>query len=213
MGQMFGFLFSILIHKRFLWLLLTVNVFGTIYGYMWYAKQMQYTLQEFAPWLVLFVPDSPTASLFFCFSLMYLIHDRYRSDNFQHQGILRQVVEAFAVITSIKYGIWAVWIIIFSAVRNDPIVWQEWMLIVSHSAMVVQVILYSRYYVYRYMAVLCIAIWTLGNDLIDYGFGVYPWLSRVLLDDLTLIQVITQLLSVLSIAAALFFIRFRRKFI
>ena len=65
-------LMTILRNKTFLWLLLIVNVFGTIYGYIWYIPQLQNTPPQF----LLFVPDSPTASLFFCFVLIAFILNR-----------------------------------------------------------------------------------------------------------------------------------------
>ena len=56
-------IYPILGNRSFLWLLLIINVFGTIYGYVWYKWQLVETPTIFLP----FVPDSPTASLFFCF--------------------------------------------------------------------------------------------------------------------------------------------------
>ena len=54
----------ILYNKSFMWLLFFVNLLGTIYGYIWYESQLSTTEPKF----LLFVPDSPTASLFFTFS-------------------------------------------------------------------------------------------------------------------------------------------------
>ncbi|MET0960494.1 MAG: DUF1405 domain-containing protein, partial [Psychrobacillus psychrotolerans] len=48
-----------------MWLLFIVNLFGTIYGYYWYKGQLSQTETKF----LLFVPDSPTASLFFTIAL------------------------------------------------------------------------------------------------------------------------------------------------
>ncbi len=53
--------FPVLKYKPFLWLLLFVNLLGTIYGYIWYLPQLRNTPSQF----LIFVPDSPTASLFF----------------------------------------------------------------------------------------------------------------------------------------------------
>ena len=58
-------IYPILGNRSFLWLLLIINVFGTIYGYIWYNWQLVETPAIFLP----FVPDSPTASLFFVFVL------------------------------------------------------------------------------------------------------------------------------------------------
>lgn len=57
-----------------------------------------------------FVPDSPTASLFFTWFLLILLLRRANDKDTGRKpsGGLRSFVEAFAVITSFKYGIWAV---------------------------------------------------------------------------------------------------------
>ncbi|WP_218276334.1 DUF1405 domain-containing protein, partial [Pseudomonas sp. FW305-BF6] len=73
--------------------LFIVNVLGTIYGYVWY----QYQLIETPAWLRIVVPDSPTASLFFCFVLLLWF--------FKKQSGL---IEALAYVSLVKYGIWAV---------------------------------------------------------------------------------------------------------
>lgn len=207
--QVFRFVYALLLDRSFLYLLLVVNLLGTAYGFVWYAEQLEFTWAEISGWLVWFVPDSPTASLFFCFSLIYLIRQGNVQQSHQKSGMLRQFVEAFAVVTSVKYGIWCVWMIVMAAQQQDPIVWQEWMLITSHAAMAIQGVLYARFFTYRYAALLLVGIWTIGNDLIDYGLGVYPSLSRVLKDDLGSIQMITHLLSLFSLGVA-FALRMKR---
>lgn len=52
----------ILSNRSFIGLLLAINLFGTVYGYYWYRYQLAETPAKF----LLFVPDSPTASLFLC---------------------------------------------------------------------------------------------------------------------------------------------------
>ena len=49
--------------------LFIVNVLGTVYRYYWY----KYQLIDTPVWLRVVVPDSPTASLFFCFVLLLWI--------------------------------------------------------------------------------------------------------------------------------------------
>ena len=72
--------------------LLVVNILGTIYGFIWYGNQLKETLPIFWP----FVPDSPMASLFcLCFN-RFLIKRNWG------------LIEALAIVTLIKYGIWAV---------------------------------------------------------------------------------------------------------
>ena len=153
-------LFNILLKdKRFLWLLLVVNFFGTIYGYYWYRFQLEDTPIHFK----IFVPDSPTASLFFCFVLLAFILGRNLP-----------IFEALAVITLIKYGIWAVIMNILMFVVVGDQSWQAYMLIASHGAMAVQAVLYSPYYRIKSWHIIVVAIWTLHNDVIDYIFMQYP---------------------------------------
>ena len=49
------------ISKTFMWILLVVDTLGTIYGYYLVYSQLEITETIF----LIFVPDSPTASLFF----------------------------------------------------------------------------------------------------------------------------------------------------
>jgi uncharacterized membrane protein YpjA len=144
------------------------------------------------------VPDSPTASLFFTLALMYLL----RWGEGARGGGARRVVEAFAVVTSVKYGVWAVWMIVTGYVQGDAAQWQEFMLIASHLGMAAEALLYARFFTYGWPALAAVAVWTLLNDAIDYGIGTFPWLPRELYDDLGWIAVFTVALSLASLAAA-----------
>src|SRR5699024_12202860 len=57
----------ILLDKRFLICLFLINLIGTIYGFIWYESQLAITPAIF----LIFVPDSPTASLFFTIFLLF----------------------------------------------------------------------------------------------------------------------------------------------
>ena len=57
-------------------------------------------------WQVIFVPDSPTASLFFSLALAAPL-----PASGAWGSLFQQFIEALAVVTSVKYGIWAVAII------------------------------------------------------------------------------------------------------
>lgn len=154
---------ELLIDKRFLLLLFIVNVGGTIYGYIWYANQLSIT----PPLFLVFVPDSPTASLFFCFVLFAFI--------FLKKNI--PLIEAFAAVTLFKYGIWAVVMIVAGAIAGDTLNWQQYMLIVSHLGMAIQGILYMPYYRIKPWHLIVVAVWTIHNDVIDYIYGMHPWVS------------------------------------
>jgi uncharacterized membrane protein YpjA len=98
-----GVLYRYLGDRRFVFLLILVNFIGTVYGYYWYKYQIQDTPTKF----ILFVPDSPTASLFFLVAIIGLVFKR----NFR-------IIEALAVITLFKYGVWAVVMNILVLVRH-----------------------------------------------------------------------------------------------
>lgn len=154
----------VLFNKTFMWLLFIVNLFGTIYGYYWYEGQLSQTEAKF----LLFVPDSPTASLFFTIALFaWLFKKNWK------------LIEALALITLVKYGLWAVVMNIWTYVENDYLGWMGWMLVASHFAMAIQAILYIPYYRFTWIHIFIAAIWTLHNDVIDYVFDQMPVYSSL----------------------------------
>ncbi|CAM4512102.1 DUF1405 domain-containing protein [Paenibacillus typhae] len=184
-------------HRGIIWLLFIVNVLGTIYGYIWYGNQLEYTAQNYPAWLLPFVPDSPTASLFFTIALLLLLYPPKGLKG----TLVRELIEALAVVTSVKYGIWAVGVIFAGGYQGDTISWKDWMLVVSHTGMAVEALIYARFFSFRRMLPVAL-LWTLANDMVDYSAGVYPWLPSVLDDDVTQVQYLTILLTLLSAAAA-----------
>lgn len=139
--------------------LFIVNVLGTVYGYYWY----QYQLIDTPEWLRVFVPDSPTASLFFCFVLLLWI--------FKKQNGL---IEAFAYVSLVKYGIWAVAMngaVLYLAGGLDLI---AYMLIFSHAGMALQAILYAPMFKVKKWHLTIASIWILQDIIFDYVFGTMP---------------------------------------
>ncbi|MCR2820227.1 DUF1405 domain-containing protein [Lederbergia panacisoli] len=152
-------IYTYLADRRFLWLLLIINTAGTLYGYYWYESQIAQTRTIYIP----FVPDSPTASLFFVFVLAaFLLRTNW------------PLFEALAIITLFKYGIWAVAMNLLSLAVMGELPWQGYMLICSHGAMAIQGILYAPFYKMKLWHVLVAVVWTLHNDVIDYVFMQYP---------------------------------------
>ncbi|WP_248925455.1 DUF1405 domain-containing protein [Paenibacillus hamazuiensis] len=208
---MLGYYFSksFLSGPKMLWGLFWVNFLGTIYGYIWYGEQLVDTYETKPLWFLPFVPDSPTASLFFTAFLAWMIWDS-RGRNNRAIGPVRSFVEAFAVITSVKYGIWAVTMIVVSAVQGDVMTWKDGMLVFSHLGMAAEALLYVMFYRYGVWAAAVASVWTLLNDYMDYGQGVYPWLPRVLADDLPDIATFTVILSLVTIGLAFIMMKLRR---
>lgn len=200
---------TMLLNRRFLWLLFVCNALGTAYGYIWYGEQLEYTLHTEPLWRIVFVPDSPTASLFFTIYLLFLLYPVKRVT--AAYRLIRITVEALAVVTLVKYGIWAVTMNAAQGLQGDALNWQNWMLIASHGAMAVEGLLYVRFMMFGRLAALAALGWLLLNDTMDYGYGIYPWLPRVLDDDLPTIARFTFGLSIVSCLAALIALRFRPK--
>lgn len=141
-----------------LWILLLINVPGTIYGYIWYESQLNITPPKF----LIFVPDSPTASLFFCFVLIaFLLRKNW------------PLIEALAIVTLFKYGIWAVVMNILTYFVDGLNIY-GYMLIFSHLGMAIQGLLYAPYYRIKPIHLVIAAVWTLHNDVIDYVFFMMP---------------------------------------
>ncbi len=151
----------------FCWGLFVINLLGSIYGFYWYKNQLIATEWY---WLI-FVPDSPTASTFFTLVLgLYLIRKR------------SPLLEAFAAITLVKYGTWAVVMILWGGLVDtrpflEALNWQHWMLIGSHLGMALQAILYAPFYTFKWREIAGVAAWTLLNDFLDYRFDLHPWVA------------------------------------
>lgn len=171
-------------NKKFIALLFVVNVLGTIYGYYWYKNQLLATDWRLLP----FVPDSPTASLFFTFVLLsFLLSKRW------------PLIEAFAAVTLVKYGIWATVMIFWTALLGGPMNGTHYMLVFSHLGMALQAVLYAPFFTFRWRELLIVAVWVLANDYVDYTLDVFPWLHAVLHPYLPTIAWFTLILSFFSL--------------
>jgi uncharacterized membrane protein YpjA len=184
-----NWIYAVLANRNILLLLLIVNILGTIYGYYWYGWQLADTPAKF----LIFVPDSPTASLFFVFVLIAFLLKR-------NWGL----IETMAIVTLFKYGIWAVVMNLLVLVETGELDWVSYMLIGSHLAMAIQGILYAPFYRIKLWHIIVTAIWTLHNDVIDYVFMMLP---RYPVLDLYTPQIgyFTFWLSILSIGLAYYF--------
>lgn len=187
-------IYSWLANRQILVLLLIVNIFGTLYGYYWYGYQLADTPAIF----LAFVPDSPTATLFFVFVLVGFLLKK----NF---GLM----EALALITLFKYGIWAVAMNILTLVTTGSLPWEGYMLIASHFGMAVQGILYAPFYKIKIWHLIVAGLWTIHNDIIDYVFEMMPS-YRDLMIYMDSIGYFTFWLSILSIFIG-WYIGFRKE--
>lgn len=143
---------------------------------------------------LIFVPDSPTATFFFLFVLLAFIMKRNAP-----------LFEALALVTLVKYGLWAVAMNFLVLAVTGDLPWEGYMLIASHFAMAVQGVLYSPYFRFSFWHLAIAAVWTLHNDVIDYLFDMMPQYS-MLSDYMTDIGYGTFWLSIFSIGLAYFLV-------
>jgi len=188
-------------HPAVLWLMMLIYIPGTVYGYYWYKDQLAWTWQTHPHWQIVFVPDSPTASLWFALAVLWLWVLPTRPRSGWLLG-LRGIVEALGVVTSVKYGVWATAIIIAGYAQGTSLDWASWMLMIGHSAMAVCALLYARFFRFSAIALMAAAAWTFLNDAVDYAYGVFPYLPDTLDDNLRAVCVFTVLLTAVSVLAA-----------
>ncbi|ASS75530.1 hypothetical protein CIG75_11405 [Tumebacillus algifaecis] len=151
-----------LMSRPFLWLLFICNLLGTIYGFYWYRNQMEATEWYWN----FFVPDSPTSSgLFTLLILLWLLKKS------------SPLLEMLSMVTNIKYGIWACGVIFTYGAADGAIEAQNWMLVLSHGAMAVEVLLYNFAYKFDWRWLWVGAVWLLFNDFVDYVYGIHPYLQ------------------------------------
>lgn len=188
---------SFLLSRNFLWTLFLINLLGTIYGYMWYGNQLIWTLERYPSWLLPFVPDSPTASLFFTIAILYLLFPPKGNSSFVKWS--RAIIESLAVVCSVKYGVWATAIIIAGAMQGDALNWQSYMLMTSHLGMALEALLFVRFMTVNRLTLVIATVWLLLNDALDYGYGIYPFLPAVLHDQVTEVKWFTICLSLATL--------------
>ncbi|MFB6253670.1 MAG: DUF1405 domain-containing protein [Halobacteriaceae archaeon] len=138
---------------RFAWIIIIINVLGTIFGFWYYRFQFMNTPVVMWP----FVPDSPGATLLMAVSLgLWKLDIDY------------EWIHALAFYGNIKLGIWTPYV---QLVLNGPQGIQRWLyifLIFSHLAMVVQAFLIPTYAEFPIRAVAIATLWYGVNDLVDY---------------------------------------------
>ncbi|PGS48887.1 DUF1405 domain-containing protein [Bacillus sp. AFS041924] len=152
-------IYSMLRLKPNLIILFVINLLGTIYGYYWYRFQLENT----PGWLKVVVPDSPTASMFFCIVLIFLIVKK-------HNGL----IEALAYVSLMKYGIWAVIMNGMVLYLNSGLDKTAYLLIFSHGAMAIQAALFAPFFKVKKWHLGVASIWVLQDLIFDYVFGTMP---------------------------------------
>lgn len=140
---------------RYWWLLVLINVGGTAFGFWYYRAQFALEPVVMLP----FVPDSPTATLFFTLSLVLWAYGR-DSEYFN----------ALAFLGCWKLGLWTMYVLLMFA-EDAPASASLSMyifLVVSHLGMAVQAFLIPAYGSFNFRGVAVAVAWYGFNDLVDY---------------------------------------------
>ena len=149
-----------LYQRSILVILLICNVLGTIYGFIWYGDQLLKTQWHY----LIFVPDSPIASLFLCISICLIILNKQNS-----------IIEGLAFVTLFKYGLWAVIMNFIMIINNDDITIMNVFLIISHGIMVLESIYFYPRFNISMLSLFISMIWVFNNDYVDYILKKYPY--------------------------------------
>ena len=146
--------------RRFLLVLLLMNIAGVIAGFDFYYPQM--ISQPL--WKMLFVPDCPLAALLFCIFLVFVLTKRRKG-----------ALGALAFTSLIKYGFWTIFI--FSVYPAEYIYWDPpYYLAVTafHLLMMVEAYVIIHFQRFDTNDVLLSLAVLLANDVMDYYFGTVP---------------------------------------
>ncbi|QKQ98151.1 DUF1405 domain-containing protein [Candidatus Nanohaloarchaea archaeon] len=151
---------QVLLNRKALLLFATANILGTVFGFYYYADQLSANPVILWP----FIPDSPIATLLAAASFLLIA---YRRD--------RELVNAFAVIGNLKYGLWTVFVLtyyseIFYAGNTLPM---YLFLLLSHVGMAVQALFLMEISEVELRPLIIAAAWFIVNDLVDYSLGIH----------------------------------------
>ena len=169
---------QLFLKPRFLKVILLINVVGSIYGYYWYSVQLWLTPLKF--WI--FVPDSPLSTTLFSLSILLILCQRRIP-----------FLNFLAFISVIKYGLWAIFVNTHFWLLSGQVHWVEVMLWLSHLGMVIEGIVYLRFFPPSFFEWGAVGVWLAINDYVDYAWALHPYLY--LQAQLPVVEVITYCLT------------------
>lgn len=144
----------------FIKILVVINFIGTLWGFWWYHLQLATTPVYW--WF--FVPDSPLSSGLFTIALILILLD-----------IRKPWFHLLACFLSIKYGLWAVAMILDFWNHGGTVQVTEIMLVFSHLAMAIEAVIYLTLSWPDKFSWIPFVIYTWLNDGADYIFSMHPY--------------------------------------
>jgi uncharacterized membrane protein YpjA len=149
-------------NRIFLFLLIAINIAGTLFGFYYYGIQFSEVQASLWP----FVPDSPIATLAFALALSYFaIKKKFNS-----------LLSTFAIFALVKVGIWT----LFAMIIYSPYFFGSGnafyysILFILHAGMVAEAFVLLRRASIQKVFLALVAGWFLLNDFSDYFLGTVP---------------------------------------
>lgn len=139
--------------RRWCWILLVINLLGSVYGFYWYRYQLAEIPARF--WVL--VPDSPGSTLLFGLVLIGLLLGRQN-----------EWLNAFAFASIMKYGLWTVFVLGGTAIGNGALDFESLHLSLSHFGMFLEGFLFARVFRPALIPVLVAGGWLAFQDFVDY---------------------------------------------
>ncbi|KUK10063.1 MAG: putative membrane protein [Clostridia bacterium 41_269] len=156
-----GDLFRNPFRRWFLIFLIIVNILGSIYGYYWYKGQLMETPKE----LWLFTFDSPFSTTLFALAVLGIL-----------MGVPNNLIQLAAYTGVIKYGIWAVAVILHYWLASGSPTFITAALLISHLGMALEGFIFIRHLEVSGLYLFILALWFGVNDYLDYWWGIHPYL-------------------------------------
>ncbi|HWI65662.1 MAG TPA: DUF1405 domain-containing protein [Symbiobacteriaceae bacterium] len=151
------FFASVATDRRWWWVLIGINFFGSLYGFYWYKGQLEATPAKY--WLI--VPDSPGSTfLLFIWLVLLLAGVDWRKPGMQWLG-------AIAFVSNMKYGLWTATVLPQAGFKFG---WDfDFIhLSISHAGMWVQAMIFARFYKPGLAPAVGALLFMWFQDLIDY---------------------------------------------
>ncbi|QSX00167.1 DUF1405 domain-containing protein [Haloterrigena alkaliphila] len=139
---------------RFAWLVVAINLAGTVFGFWYYGPQLGETAAVMWPW----VPDSPMATLLIALAVACW-----------KLGYEQPWLTSLAFFGNVILGLWTPYTLLAFAdayAGLNPLMYQ--FLFWSHLAMVVQAFVLHRITDFPVWAVAVAAVWYWSNLVVDY---------------------------------------------
>lgn len=143
--------------RRWWWILLGINAFGSLYGFYWYKNQLLATPR----WQWLIVPDSPGSTFLLCIWLGLML----AGADWRRPGM--QLLGAVAFVSNMKYGLWTAVVLPQAGFKFG---WEfDFVhLSLSHAAMWLQAMIFARFYKPALKPAILALLFMWFQDLIDY---------------------------------------------